>query len=275
MRERAAYSIFITLVASPLLLISCGNSENNNGTGGSGGGTGGGGNGPGLDASPENGATGGSGDGGMDAISNPNGTGGANCASLAGDFSPTGMNPLGDWSYGWSSMLGTSFNIFTLFLPGTNPTLTGLPMWSSAELKVNSGAYLPALGINAGATAVAPYGTYTVQPGQIIAHPGPTGQYAIARWTAPIAGTYRVEATFVGLSGLNGAPVTTTDVHVQQNGSDILSGAVNINGSGNSYSDAAIVTVAPRDTIDLAVGYGNGTYLYDSTGVNGIVCKSQ
>ena len=40
MRRRAAYSIFIALVVSPLLLIGCGNSENKNGTGGSGGGTG-------------------------------------------------------------------------------------------------------------------------------------------------------------------------------------------------------------------------------------------
>ena len=41
MRIRAAYSIFIALVVSPLLLIGCGNSENKNGTGGSGGSTGG------------------------------------------------------------------------------------------------------------------------------------------------------------------------------------------------------------------------------------------
>jgi hypothetical protein len=34
MRRRAAYSIFITLVVSPLLLIGCGDSESKNGTGG-------------------------------------------------------------------------------------------------------------------------------------------------------------------------------------------------------------------------------------------------
>ncbi len=41
MTRRAAYSIFIVFVVSPLLLIGCGSSENKNGTGGSGGGTGG------------------------------------------------------------------------------------------------------------------------------------------------------------------------------------------------------------------------------------------
>jgi hypothetical protein len=59
MRRRAAYSIFIALVVSPLLLIGCGNSENKNGTGGSGGGTGGAGGTAKLDGGGTGGGTGG------------------------------------------------------------------------------------------------------------------------------------------------------------------------------------------------------------------------
>src|ERR1019366_19633 len=59
MRRRSAYSIFIALVVSPLLLIGCGNSENKNGTGGSAGGTGGAGGMAKLDGGGTGGGTGG------------------------------------------------------------------------------------------------------------------------------------------------------------------------------------------------------------------------
>ena len=59
MGGRTAYSIFIALVVSPLLLIGCGNSENKNGTGGSGGGTGGAGGMASLDGGGTGGGAGG------------------------------------------------------------------------------------------------------------------------------------------------------------------------------------------------------------------------
>ncbi|HEX7508678.1 MAG TPA: hypothetical protein VF550_18035 [Polyangia bacterium] len=59
MKKSAVYSIFITLVVSPLLLIGCDDSESKNGTGGSGGGTGGAGGMAKLDGGGTGGETGG------------------------------------------------------------------------------------------------------------------------------------------------------------------------------------------------------------------------
>jgi hypothetical protein len=198
------------------------------------------------------------------------GTGGAACDpaacdSLAATFSATGMNPVGVWSYGQSATLGGPFTLFATFYPGTNPTFTGLPCWASANL--------PDLCFNPGLAAVEPYGTYTVQPSQILAHPGQQGEYAIARWTAAQSGSYRICARFDGLSGYAGNPLTTTDVHVQHGGSDLSHGTINVQGGGNSFAVITTSSVAAGEAIDFAVGYGNGTFAFDSTGIDALVCK--
>jgi hypothetical protein len=182
------------------------------------------------------------------------------------------MNPSGAWSYGYSTTLGGPFQIFTQFLPGNNVSLEGLDMWGDPALVDGSGAHLPTVGINATDTTSNPIGTYTVDARQILAHPGMSGQVAIARWTAPIAGTYRVQATFTGLSGFNGSPHTTTDVHVQRAGVDVLANTVDAYGAAAATCDATVMDVGQGDTLDFAVGYGNGSYLYDATGIDAIVC---
>ena len=99
-------------------------------------------------------------------------------------------------------------------------------------------------------------GTITRQPGQFFLHPGPIGQISIARWTAPRAGTYRVQAVFEGID----VGPTTTDVHVQHNGVDIASGSLNINGGASTFRASPSVNVAAGDTVDFAVGNGGNGY---------------
>ncbi len=50
-------------------------------------------------------------------------------------------------------------------------------------------------------------------------------------------------------------------------------GGINIGASGNSFAASPSVQVTAGDTIDFAVGYGNGSYVFDSTGVDAVVCK--
>jgi hypothetical protein len=204
------------------------------------------------------------------------------CDSVSVDFSTSGLNPSGAWSYGWSSTLGSTFafNPYNLFIPpaatpSKDPNAAGLALWSSVELGSPSG-YLPAVFFNPpGPSAVTlhPAGVYSVAPGQFGAHPGPSGQYSIARWTARAPGSYSVQATFVGLHGYGGGPVTTTDVHVLHDNDDIAPGNINLNGSGNTFTSISTVDVAAGDTLDFAVGYGSdGNYYSDSTGLNALVC---
>jgi hypothetical protein len=87
-------------------------------------------------------------------------------------------------------------------------------------------------------------------------HPGPNGEFAVIRWSAPAAGLYQVRVTFkAGDAG-------STDVHVLQGGqplyTDVLSGV------GDTRTFAATIAVEAGQAIDVAVG-ANGSYFSDTT----------
>ena len=152
------------------------------------------------------------------------------CDSVT-DVSPSGANPGGPWSYGWSSSLGSAFSRYTQFFPATS-TSNGyrLDAWTSGSQAFlqNPAGSLPAAFFNASATVVQ-LSTLTAQGGQFLLHPGPVGEYSIARWTAASSGAYEVQATF---QGIDSGP-TTTDAHVQHNGQDVApAGYINVNGGG-------------------------------------------
>jgi hypothetical protein len=166
------------------------------------------------------------------------------------DFSATN-NPSGQWTFGQSSNLGSGFSPFSTHIKR-----------SAVDYWVNSaGAPDPGIGHNPD-KAPQPLNEIYFQPHQLVLHPGPVGQYAIARWTAPSAGKFLVQSTFTGEGG-----VSTTDVHIRQNNQPLFDGA--INGRGTLASRSSIVTVAVGDTIDFAVGYGaDHAYNSDTTGLD-------
>ena len=92
-----------------------------------------------------------------------------------------------------------------------------------------------------------PGGTLALQPGQLALHPGPAGEYAIARWQASDPGRVAVTAEFVGLSSHPPYPATTTDVHVRRGGGALASGTLNLGGTGNTFRYTATLDVAARD----------------------------
>ncbi len=194
------------------------------------------------------------------------------CASVT-DVSPSGANPDGPWSYGWSSSLGSAFSRYTQFFPATSAS-NGYPLdaWTSgsqAFLQDPAGS-LPAAFFNASATVVQ-ISTLTAQGGQFLLHPGPLGQYSIARWKAATSGAYDVQATF---QGIDSGP-TTTDAHVQYNGQDVGPvGYINVNGGGNAASFTLKIMASAGDTIDFALGNGGNGYISDSTALDATVCPT-
>jgi hypothetical protein len=108
----------------------------------------------------------------------------------------------------------------------------------------------------------------TWAPGQLAFHPGGEGQYSVVRWTAPAAGKVEVAAHFTGI-----AASATTDVHLLHNDRPLWDGSVNVHGAGNEAKHAVAVAVQKGDTIDAAVGFGNGHYGGDSTALD-VVVKS-
>ena len=173
----------------------------------------------------------------------------------AGDFSAV-SNPSGAWSYGWSESRGSAFNPDTI-----SQTVSGLNVWSSASFQTME----PDVFFNGTAATINPSGTNPIPAGTLAFHPGPLGQNAVVRWTAPVAGSYAVTATFTGRDNVG---PTTTDVAVLSNGTQLFANTV------NRFLATATFTSDPLnlnagDTIDFAVGFGvDGNYFFDSTGLD-------
>ena len=109
----------------------------------------------------------------------------------------------------------------------------------------------------------------TWQPGQVAFHPGPHGEYAVVRWTAPASEKVRFSAVFTSI-----AEVATTDLHVLHNGRSLFDGAINLDGKGPEATIKTTIDVKAGDTIDSVCGWGNKNYGADTTAMK-IAVKSQ
>ena len=178
---------------------------------------------------------------------------------VSADFS-TSANPNSVWSYGWSTTLGSAFNLDT-----SNTTaaygLTGLGGWFSGQ----SAEGVPDVLRNNTANPIllAPFTNF--QPGQLTLNMFQT-TYSVVRWTAPSTGQFSIAATFSAVSTIGG----TTDVHVQRNGVSIFDSAVNGFPSPTSYTGT--VNLVSGDHIDFAVGFGsNGNDHEDTTALGATI----
>ena len=172
--------------------------------------------------------------------------------NAAVNFSATN-NPNGVWSYGQEATLGGSFSLYTI-----RSSSSGVNYWGVGSILT------PPEVFHNSTNNVVNLSTITLQPGQLAFHPGPQDQYSVIRFTAPTAGTYLLNSSFIGVDS------TTTDVHVLLDGVSLFSGLVNGYGNGPSFSTS--VTFQAGDTLDFAVGYGsNGTYFNDSTGISAVL----
>ena len=174
--------------------------------------------------------------------------------TAAGDFSAV-SNPNGAWSYGWSASRGSGFNLDTVAT-----TVSGIDVWNYSSTQVE-----PDVFHNGTSDTIAPGGTNPIPPGGLAFHPGPSGQNAVVRWTAPSTGSYVIEATFTGRDSARG---TTTDVAVLSNGAELWSGEVTGYLATQSYP-ASRLNLNAGDTVDFTVGFGiDLNYSYDSTGLS-------
>jgi hypothetical protein len=163
-------------------------------------------------------------------------------------------NPNGAWSYGWSESLGSAFELSTGVvdvsgISGHTPDLFG----TKAPLVSHNDT--------AGTVSI---GTVIWPPDGIILHPGPGGEIAVLRFTAPSDGTFAVSGNFTS-QDIFGA---TTDVHVLHNGAAVFDGEI---GTEQFIAFSESFAGAAGDTIDVAVGFGNGSYSFDSTGLEATI----
>lgn len=181
---------------------------------------------------------------------------GSNCSSNAvKDFSII-ANPNGAWSYGYTNMLGSAFTLYTD--KDINVEQPGIERWFLLP-DMN-----PSVNRNTTNTPLTgKTGSNTFPPDMLLLHPGRAGEYSIVRWTAPMAGTYKIEGMFKGLDiGIT----ASTDDHILLNSSTSLF-STTINSFGETKPFSLTRTFAANDKIDFAVGYGGNTFHNDSTGL--------
>ena len=181
---------------------------------------------------------------------------------------PDAANPSGVWSYGWKKTLTDKFYLAST--PYTDPP--DMFGWSSASgfpLICHVTRYIPILthGPN---RAVFP-------PHVLSMHPGPNGEYAVLRFTAPSDGIYKLSGQFYALD--DNATGTTTDVWILQKNAraSSFSGKVEYYGGPKAASfTSTIFQLSKGNTLDFQVGYGgNKTYEYDSTGLMALIEKKK
>lgn len=170
-------------------------------------------------------------------------------------------NPNGMWSYGWKTSRDGIFNLYTDYL--RNDSTAQTDRWYNNQIGIDLGVLYNGTG-----TVCHLAGTTSFRPGKLVLHPGPNGEYSVLRWTAPVKGDFNVIVRFTGVSGYNGAQVTTTDVAVFKNGTRLYLGYINLNGNGNTSIFTTGFSINAGDTLDFIVGNGNGSYYYDSTEVD-------
>jgi hypothetical protein len=188
--------------------------------------------------------------------------GSAQVWDAASEYSST-QNPSGAWTYGWSATRGgavTPFSVYGTFCGSVRGWLLPNSPYSHPTIAKNS------------ATSTTCCGSVRMPPDRLVLHPGPQGQLAVLRWTAPVASTYRVS---VGFGGLDFSFPTNSDVEVRHNGSVLyFSELLGFHGPSSCSSTdfskplgfVGFVTMQAGDTLDALVGYGqNMRFNGDST----------
>lgn len=190
---------------------------------------------------------------------------------VASEFNDA-TNPSSVWTY-CSKVLVSSTNCTLMTAPFVSLWGTQVKGWTAP-------AGAPLIVHNVNPVAITgpigyPY-PVTIPPHSLVLHPGPNGEYAVLRFTAPLAGSYRISGQFWAAD--DNSTATTTDVWVVLNNNTVppvYSGSLDyLSGARFASFSCKTITLRPGDTLDFQVGYGsNGSYYFDSTGLNAVIEK--
>jgi hypothetical protein len=115
---------------------------------------------------------------------------------------------------------------------------------------------------------------WAVRAGEVAMEASNSGQYSLVRFTAPIAGAYKVSAQFEGIH----FRLSSTDVHVLHSGVSLFDADIAgyggdpafhaVEGANPTASYSGQIKLKANDTLTFAVGYGkNKTNSCDTTGL--------
>jgi hypothetical protein len=191
---------------------------------------------------------------------------------IAGQFNAA-QNPFEVWTYGYTEKADCTGPMIP-FKNKLSTSLVDRPFDNWVRGTTTNANDLPAVAQSKGTTLLTPL---KLSPNGISMHPGPQGQCAVVRFTAPAAGNYRFMGRFWGQNVSTGN--NDVDVMVMVNNpsglTTIASG--NIRASGpvtNKPFMSPGVSLSVGSTIDFKVG-SNGSFDSDSTGLHGYIQRDE
>jgi hypothetical protein len=172
-------------------------------------------------------------------------------SSLPDDFSAT-LNPNGEWSWGYSNVLGS---------------FTPLPFMDNADWRLVYPTWYTSLdgsypsGPHVWKNMTANTWLHNVAPGQVSLHPGNDDRMAIVRWTSPL----QTELSIVGQFWAG--DLGEVDVFVLETTAGGTTTLFSVLGTPSSQSFSLTTSVKAGDAIDFVVGRHDG-WFYDNTPLN-------
>jgi hypothetical protein len=190
--------------------------------------------------------------GGADGASVTNGFTYVNNDVIDRDFSAF-VNPSPRWTYGWAQSRGAAFVLST----NRERASYGLDYWHGTGTSYHNWTNSLFTGS----------GTNHLRAGGFAFHPAPGGQNAVARWTAPASGRYRLSGSVWGADFV--FPTTTDFAILRNNSTATTLFSTLINSYNVPVPFDVTLTLNIGETIDFTVGFGsNGNWIGDSTAVD-------
>jgi hypothetical protein len=202
---------------------------------------------------------------------------------LSADFSfrdnPSRASGSKVWQYGYSETNSLAPDQFRVDVQSDRTDMkcdpTGsIGFWHPAASSGPGPGYYPYVAYNTAKQPQVGCKGWAVRPGEVAMEASNSGQYSLVRFTAPVAGTYKISAQFEGIHyGLS-----TTDVHVLHNATSIFDADIDgyggdpafhkVEGASPTANYSGHVELKANDTVTFAVGYGkNKTNSGDTTGL--------
>lgn len=167
--------------------------------------------------------------------------------NLSASFSLS--NPSGPFSFGTYTLPDD---------PGSFTLLTS-PSWVHGPMRGYDGGDFLVIQRN---TSDVDY--FGIAPGAVALHPNGIGQQAVVRFTAPKAGTYKVNAAFQRTDPNGGMRQSTGAIYLDgrlQNSGTLI-------GTTSVLTHSSVSALAAGSVFDFVVGMGNDGYYHDTTGLN-------
>ena len=172
--------------------------------------------------------------------------------NLAADFSATN-NPNGVWSYGYKTSSGAAF---TPFVNRVNSS--GVDFWYLPSAPPFGS--LPQIARNPTATTVI-FGTGIVPAGGVSFHPGQAGELAVVRFTAPVSGTYAIEALF----GNSDTHPNNAAISIFRGTTSLFAQSLAAGSPPANYTQAFVP--AAGETLDFQIDAGLNSYFNDNKSI--------